>query len=95
MKNKNLTLDMVMKFGENMMLEQILENCLKLSNTIQEHKNTEFKEDYAKYSKSYNLMCERIADMKLALNTAEFLFDNREIERHFEIKTEQLVKSLT
>jgi hypothetical protein len=86
---------MVMKFGDEMMLEQILENCLKLSNSIQEHKNTEFKEDYVKYSDSYNLMCERIADMKLALNTAEFLFDYREIEKHYGIKTEQLVNSLT
>lgn len=95
MKNKDLTQDLVTKFGEDMMLEQILDNCLKLSNAIQEHKNINFSEDYLKYSESYNLMCERIADMKLAINTAEFLFDYREIDKHYNIKTEQLTKSLS
>jgi hypothetical protein len=95
MNNKDLTQDLVMKFGEAMMLEQILDNCLKLSVTIQEHKNIDFKEDYTKYSESYNTMCERIADMKLALNTAEFLFDSREIDKHYDTKILNLYKSLS
>jgi hypothetical protein len=94
MENKDLTVDLVEKWGEEVQMEMIIEKCLELSLSIQHYKRTEIKEDYLEYSKMYNIVCEKIADMKLMIEQSEFLFNANEIKKHYENKLENLKKSL-
>lgn len=84
--NRNLMLDLVEKFGEETQLDMIANRSLQLALSIQDYKKANFKEDYRNYVESYNDVCERVADMKLMIEQAEFLFDSREIERHYDNK---------
>lgn len=94
MKNKNLTLDLIEKMGENSLIEMIIEKSTLLSLSIQNLKKIEHKEDHIAYRDSYNEVCERIADMRVMIEQAEFLFNTNEINNHYENKIKHLQKSL-
>jgi len=94
MENKNLMRTAVEKLGEETQLDMIAEKSLLTAIAIQEFKKTNIKEDYLNYASTYNDVCERIADMRLAIEQAEFLFNTNEINEHYQNKLDVLKQSL-
>lgn len=94
MGNKNLMLDVVEKWGEEAQMNMIIEKSLLLAIAIQKLKRVERKEDQLSYNTSYNEVCERVADMRLMVEQAEFLFNTTEINNHYKNKVEHLIQSL-
>jgi len=86
MKNRDLIQDLVEKWGVESQMDMIINRSLQLALSIQEYKKANFKEDRQYYIDSYNLVCERIADMKLMIDQAEFLFNSDEINQHYNNK---------
>jgi hypothetical protein len=94
MENKNLMRDVVEKSIEESQLNKIVEKSLKLATSVNILKKQNHKEDYISYSIAYNEVCERLADMRLIMEQAEFLFNKNEIDTHYNYKLQQL-KALT
>lgn len=94
MENKNLIQDVVEKWGEDAQLDMIVERSLLLAISIQRLRRIERNDDYELYSKAYNDVCEKIADMRLMIEQAEFLFNTNEINNHYENKVQHLAQSL-
>jgi len=91
---KKLMMDLVERFGEETQLDMIANRSLQLALSIQEYKKVNIKEDYSRYVKSYNDVCEKLGYMKLMMKQAEFLFNGNSIEQSFETESENLSKSL-
>ena len=94
MENKDLMQDVVEKWGEDAQLDMIIEKSLLLALSIQKLRRIERKDDYVNYSNSYNEVCERIADMRLMVEQAEFLFNTTEINNHYKNKIQHLTEAL-
>jgi len=94
MENKDLMLDVVEKWGEEAQMDMIIEKSLLLAIAIQKLKRVERKEDQLSYNTSYNEVCERVADMRLMVEQAEFLFNTTEINNHYKNKVEHLIQAL-
>jgi hypothetical protein len=94
MENKNLMQDVIEKWGEETQMDMIVEKSLLLALAIQDMRRIERKEDHLSYSIAYNEVCERIADMRLMVEQAEFLFNTNEINNHYHNKVQNLVKEL-
>jgi hypothetical protein len=94
MENKELMQDVVEKWGEEAQLDMIVEKSLLLALAIQKLRRTDRKEDYIEYSKNYNDVCERVAEMKIMTQQAEFLFNTTEINNHYENKIKHLTEAL-
>jgi polysaccharide pyruvyl transferase WcaK-like protein len=92
MENKNLMQDVVEKFGEESLLDMIVDNSLNLAMTVRELKK--FKNDKLNYLTLYNQTCERIADQKITLDISEFLFNGNSIDEHYRNKIQYLKESL-
>ena len=90
MENKNLMQDVVEKFGEIPQMDMIAEKSLKLATAINILKRQNHKEDHLSYSIAYNEVCERVADMRLMVEQAEFLFNKDEVDKHYQYKLQQL-----
>ena len=82
--------DTVELWGEETQLNMIVEKSMLLGLSIQKFKRIDRKEDYIEYSSAYNQVCENIADMKLMLEQAEFLFNADYINQHYLNKIENL-----
>ena len=98
MKNKDLMQDAIEKWGEEAQLDMIVDKSLILSTAIQNFKKVNLSEDDRydgpNYSIAYNEVCERIADMKVMIEQAEFLFNTNEINNHYKHKIEYLREAL-
>ncbi len=94
MENKDLMLDVVEKWGEEAQMDMIIEKSLLLAIAIQKLKRVERREDQLSYNTSYNEVCERVADMRLMVEQAEFLFNTTEINNHYKNKVEHLILAL-
>jgi len=94
MKNKDLMQDLVEKWGEEKQLDMIANRSLQLALSISDYRKANFHEDREQYNKTYNDVCERIADMKLMIEQAEFLFNSNTINQHYEIKAQGLTEAL-
>ena len=94
MENKNLMQDLIEKWGEEAQMDMIVEKSLLLAVSIQKLKRIEHKEDYLSYQESYNDVCEKVADMRLMIEQAEFLFNVNDINRHYENKVQCFQKAL-
>lgn len=94
MENKDLMLDVVEKWGEEAQMDMIIEKSLLLAIAIQKLKRVERREDQLSYNTSYNEVCERVADMRLMVEQAEFLFNTTEINNHYKNKVEHLIQAL-
>ena len=55
-----------------------------------------FKKDKSEldYIDSYNEVCERIAEMNIMMDSAEFIFNKNEIDKHQEIVAEHLKEKI-
>lgn len=84
MKNKDLMQNLIEMQEEESQMDMIVNKSLQLALSINEHKKANFKENHQQYIDSYNLVCERIADMKLAIDVSEFLFNADSINTHYE-----------
>lgn len=85
--------DLVEKWGEETQLDMIANRSLQLALSINEYKKANYKENRQEYIETYNNVCEKIADMKLMIEQAEFLFDSREIDSHYNNKMELLLNN--
>ena len=94
MENKYLMQDVVEKWGEETQLDMIVEKSLLLAITIQRLRRIERKEDHLSYSDAYNDVCEKVADMRLMVEQAEFLFNANEINNHYQNKVQYLTQAL-
>lgn len=94
MENKDLMLDVIEKWGEETQLDMIVEKSLLLATSIQKLRKIERNENYTLYTTSYNEVCERIADMRLMIEQAEFLFNTQEINNHYQNKVLHLREAL-
>jgi hypothetical protein len=94
MENRNLMQDLVEKMGEESQLDMIVEKSLQLALVIKKLKRTNRKEDYENYSIAYNEACERVADMRLMVEQAEFLFNTNSINDHYNNKIQHLKEAL-
>jgi hypothetical protein len=94
MENKYLMQDVVEKWGEEAQLDMIVEKSLLLAMSIQKLRRIKSKEDRLSYSTAYNEVCERVADMRLMVEQAKFLFNTNEINNHYQNKVQQLVQAL-
>jgi hypothetical protein len=92
MKNRNLMQDVVKTYGEESQLDNIIDSSLKLAMAVREYKK--FKNDKLQYAEVYNEVCERIADVKLMMESAEFLFNGNSINEHYNNKIHYLKESL-
>jgi hypothetical protein len=95
MENKDLMRNAIEKCGEEAQLDMIVEKSLLMALSIQKFRKTNIKEDYLNYTTSYNDVCERIADMRIAIEQSEFLFNENEINEHYQNKIYDLKNSLT
>jgi len=86
--------DAIEKWGEEAQLDMIVDKSLLLSSSIQNFKKINRNEDHTGYSIAYNEVCERIADMKVMIDQAEFLFNTNEINNHYKYKIEHLKEAL-
>jgi len=88
MKNK-LTYDIIERWGEELQIEMITESSHKLGLALQKYK---LKKDESELDliDTYNEVCERIAHMKIMMDSAEFLFNKNEIDKHQEILFQHL-----
>jgi len=94
MENKDLMQDVIEKWGEETQLDMMVEKSLLLARSIQKLRKIERGEDYTSYTSSYNEVCERIADMRLMIEQAEFLFNTTEIDNHYQNKVKCLQQAL-
>lgn len=94
MENKNLMRDVVEKSSEESQLDLMVEKSLKLATAVNILKGKNHKEDHLSYSIAYNEVCERLADVRLMVEQAEFLFNKNEVDTHYNYKLQQL-KALT
>lgn len=86
--------DLIEKWGEEAQMNMIIEKSMQLAMTLQKLKRIERKEDYSLYSATYKDVCENIADMRLMVEQAEFLFNTNEINNHYQHKVEGLIEAL-
>ena len=84
MKNRDLMQNLVETQGEESQMDMIVNRSLQLALSINEYKKANFKENRQQYIDSYNLVCERIANVKLAIDVSEFLFNTDSINSHYE-----------
>jgi predicted choloylglycine hydrolase len=94
MEKKLLMQDLVEKFGEKTQTDMIIEKSMMLATSLHKLQRIERKEDYSLYNKTYSEVCENIADMRIMIEQAEFLFNTNEINRHYQNKLENFTKAL-
>ena len=94
MENKDLMQDLIEKWGEEKQLDMIANRCLQLAMSIEDYKKANFKEDHQQYVSTYNSVCDKIADMKLMIEQAEFLFNTNTIDQFYEVRTHYLKEAL-
>lgn len=94
MDKKFLMQDLIERWGEGAQMDMIIEKSIHLAMTLHKFKRIERKEDYALYSKTYNEVCESLADMRLMTEQAEFLFNTNEINNHYQNKVDELISAL-
>lgn len=94
MENKNLMQDLIERWGEEAQMDMIVEKSMLLAVAIQKLKRIEHKEDYLSYQEAYNNVCEKVADMRLMIEQAEFLFNVNDINQHYENKVQHFQKAL-
>lgn len=94
MDKRFLMQDLIEKWGEEAQMDMIIEKSMQLAVALQKLKRTERTEDYSLYNKTYNDVCENIADMRLMIEQAEFLFNTTEINNHYQHKVEGFISAL-
>jgi len=94
MEKRFLMQDLIEKWGEEAQVDMIIEKSMQLAITLHKLKRVERKEDYSLNLKTYNDVCECIADMRLMVEQAEFLFNTNEINTHYKHKVESLTSAL-
>jgi len=78
-------------------MEMIINSSHELGMALQDYKFKKNSKDcmYTELSDSYNEVCERIGKMKIMMDSAEFLFNKNEIEKHEQIMIENLKHKLS
>jgi len=94
MENLNLMMDLIEKYGEENVIEQMEEKTLSFVLSLQKFKNVNRKEDAKSYNELYNEVCEKLADMKLMMEHSSFLFNQNYIDEHYNNKKNELINSL-
>lgn len=95
MENRDLMRQLIENFGEESQKNTISESCFNLIVAIKELEKMNRKENHLNYSIAYNNVCERIADMKISLQKAEFLFNTDTINQHYKYKVDDLIKAVS
>lgn len=95
METSQLTQDLIEKWGEETQIEKIIESSLQLSLSLQKFSQTSKNENHVKWSKSYNDVCSRIAEMKIMMEQCEFIFNKNEIDNHQDLFVKHLQDELT
>jgi len=97
METKELTQDLIDRWGEETQMEMIINSSHELGMALQDYKLKKKSTDclYTELSDSYNEVCERIGKMRIMMDSAEFLFNKNEIEKHEEIMIQNLKHKLS
>lgn len=93
MDTRELTQDIIERWGEESQIEMIINSSMKLGLALQDYK-TKKDESQVDFIETYNQVCERIAEMKLMMEQAEFIFNKDEIQKHHDILVEHFQQKL-
>jgi hypothetical protein len=94
METAQLTQDLIERWGAETQIEMIIESTLKLGLALQKFKQIDKEEGYSEYTESYNEVCERIAEMDLMIEQAEYIFNKNDIDKHHDIMIQHLKDKL-
>jgi NADH/NAD ratio-sensing transcriptional regulator Rex len=97
MKTKELTRELIDRWGEETQMEMIINSSHELGMALQDYKFKKNTKDclYTDLSDAYNEVCERIGKMRIMMDSAEFLFNKNEIEKHEQIMIQNLKHKLS
>jgi hypothetical protein len=96
MKLENeLSLELIAKLNENEQITMIIETALRFVSTLHKYQQISNKEDYNLYSKLYNDTCNSLAEMKIMLEHAEFIFNKNEIHKHRDLFEKHLLEKIS
>jgi len=81
---EDLFFGLIEKYGEKGLLDLYVEKTSKLNSSLMRHKTLDKDKDYLEYVTSYNNICKEIADVQIFTEAIEFLFNNFEINKHYD-----------
>lgn len=94
MIDKDILKRAIEKWGQDIQLEMMVEECSKMIKAIQKFKRNYNKEDFAGNEVLIFNICDEIADVKIMCETLSLVFDNDLIEAREIMKMNRLIKRI-
>lgn len=97
---EDLPLTLIEKYGEENIIKRYIEKSNELNTLLIKHflmKDTKWSidinKDYLSYVESYNKICEQLAEVEILKETIEFMFNNFEVNKYYDIVSKQYENS--